>query len=288
MSSEADFRRVASRGTRRLDILVSALPVSSAMKPKPTDSLGAFIRTRRDRLTPDQVGLSPGIRRRAKGLRREELAGLCGISPTWLTWIEQGRTHAVSSETVENLADALLLSKAERAYLFELAGMGDPNGSDLSCDPRLDSMLKEAIVQVKTPAYVLDHEWNAVAWNPQAARLFIDWLGKPSADRNLLSYTFLDPQARRFIVDWPSRAQRLVAEFRGECRAVLDTPRIKRRIEDLRRASKEFDSIWIAQNVLGREGGERVFQHPKQGRVSLRQLSLSVSASPGMKLVILL
>jgi len=258
------------------------------MKTKPAASLGGFIRTRRDRLTPDQVGLSPGLRRRAKGLRREELAGLCGISPTWLTWIEQGRTDAVSSETIEKIARALLLSKAERSYLFELAGMRDPEGSDLSCDPQLDSMLREAVAKIKTPAYVLDHEWNAIAWNPPAAQLFTDWLGKPGADRNLLRYTFLDPHARTFIFDWPSRAQRLVAEFRGECRAVLDSPRIKRRVEELRRTSKEFESFWSTQNVLEREGGERTFHHPKRGRVSLRQLTLSLSTSPAIKLFILL
>ena len=258
------------------------------MKTRPAPSLGAFIRTRRDRLTPDLVGLSPGLRRRAKGLRREELAGLCGISPTWLTWIEQGRTKAVSAETIEKIARALLLSRAERSYLFELAGMRDPEGPDVSCDPQLELMLREAVAKIKTPAYVLDHEWNAIAWNTPAAQLFTDWLGKPDADRNLLHYAFLDPRARSFILNWPSRAQRLVAEFRGECRAVLNTPRIKKRVEELRRRSKEFESFWSTQNVLEREGGERIFHHPKLGRVSLRQLTLGLSTSPGIKLVILL
>ncbi|GGH08216.1 helix-turn-helix transcriptional regulator [Silvibacterium dinghuense] len=258
------------------------------MKAKTTSSLGAFIRTRRDRLSPEQVGLAPGFRRRAKGLRREELAALCGISPTWLTWIEQGRTEAVSAETLERIAAALRLSRAERSYLFELAGMRDPERPRVSCDPQLDAILKEAVAKIRTPAYVLDQEWNAVAWNPQAAQLFAEWLGKPKADRNLLRYAFLNPQARSFIVDWPSRAQRLVAEFRGECRAVLDTPEIKREVEELRSRSKEFDLFWSTQNVLEREGGERNFHHPKQGRLSLRQLTLSLAMAPGMKLVILL
>ncbi len=258
------------------------------MKTKSSFSLGAFIRTRRDRLTPDQVGLERGPRRRARGLRREELASLCGISSTWLTWIEQGRTVGVSAETIGRIAKALLLSKAERSYLFELAGMSNPEGSDLSIDPARAAMLREAVTKIKTPAYVLDHEWNAVAWNREATRLFTDWLGKSSEDHNLLRYTFLDSRARTFIVDWPSRAQRLVSEFRGECKALLDTPAIKKQVDELRRASKEFDSFWGTQNVLEREGGERDFIHPDKGRVSLRQLTFHLSASPSMKLVILL
>jgi transcriptional regulator with XRE-family HTH domain len=257
------------------------------MKPA-SSSLGVFIRTRRDRVTPGQVGLAPGLRRRAKGLRREELASLCGISATWLTWIEQGRTAGISAETIGRIGKALLLSKAERSYLFELAGMRDPDGPDLSNDPHRDAMLREAVGKIKTPAYILDHEWNALAWNRDAARLFPEWLGKSAADRNLLRYTFLNPRARTFIVDWPSRAQRLVSEFRGECKALLDTPAIKRHVGELRRASREFDVFWSTHNVLERQGGERLFEHPEQGRISLRQLTFSLSTSPGMKLVILL
>src|ERR1700733_133492 len=88
--------------------------------------LAAFLRSRRERISPEQVGLPAGLRRRAKGLRREELAGLCGISPTWLTWIEQGRTDSVSANAISRIAGALLLSRAERDYLFELAGVRDP------------------------------------------------------------------------------------------------------------------------------------------------------------------
>ena len=258
------------------------------MNTSQTVSLGEFIRTRRERLRPEQVGLSPGLRRRAKGLRREELAGLCGISTTWLTWIEQGRTEGVSTGTIERIATVLLLSKAERGYLFELAGMRDPEKSDLPCDPQLNEMLRKVVTKLQTPAYVLDHVWNAIAWNRQATHLFSEWLGKPLGDRNLLRYAFLNPEARRFITDWPSRAQRLVAEFRSDCRAVVDTPQIAGLVEELRRKSKEFDSFWGTQNVLEREGGERNFRHPKEGQILLRQLTLSLAASPGMKLVILL
>jgi transcriptional regulator with XRE-family HTH domain len=255
---------------------------------QPTTSLGDFVRTRRERLTPEQVGLMRGSRRRAKGLRREELAGLSGISPTWLTWIEQGRTESVSSETIARIAAALRLSRAERAYLFELSRTRDPEKSDLTSDPHLTDVLTTAVGKIQTPAYVLDLAWNAIVWNRRAGALFPGWLGKPRGERNLLRYMFLNPEARRFIQDWPARGQRLVAEFRGDCRAYLDAPEIAAQITTLRRESPEFESFWKAQNVLEREGGERCFLHPTRGKITLQQVTLSVAFSPGMKLILLL
>jgi hypothetical protein len=103
-----------------------------------------------------------------------------------------------------------------------------------------------------------------------------------------LIYMFLNPTARGFIVDWPVRAQRLVAEFRGDCRGLLDNPTITNQIAALRKASQEFDSFWGAQNVMEREGGERAFVHPKDGPLVLRQLTLRIAHSPNMKLIVLL
>ena len=252
-----------------------------------TVSLGSFIRNRRERLSPEQVGLPAGFRRRAKGLRREELAGLCGISPTWLTWIEQGRTDSVSTNAISRIAEALHLSKAERDYLFELAGVRDPKKADLFSEPNLVEMLQATLKKIETPAYVLDRVWNAIAWNRQAASLFVGWLDRGSAERNLLKYMFLNPRARDLICDWPLRAQRLVAEFRGDCKAVLYDQEINAQIEALRKSSSEFDSLWSAQNVLEREGGERAFLHRRHGKMTLRQLSLRVTHSPSLKLIIL-
>jgi transcriptional regulator with XRE-family HTH domain len=253
-----------------------------------TVSLGSFIRTRRERISPEQVGLPAGLRRRAKGLRREELAGLCGISPTWLTWIEQGRTDSVSANAISRIAGALLLSRAERDYLFELAGVHDPEKATLVSELNPGETLAEAVVKIQTPAYVLDRAWNAIAWNRHASRLFVGWLEKESSGPNLLKYVFLNPQARDFIAEWPLRAHRIVAEFRGDCKAIMDDPEISTQIAELRRQSPEFDSFWSAHNVLEREGGERTFLHPILGKITLRQLTLRLANSPNLKLVLLL
>ncbi|HEY4067128.1 MAG TPA: helix-turn-helix transcriptional regulator [Burkholderiaceae bacterium] len=254
--------------------------------------LGEFVRSHRERLSPEQVGLPRGVRRRAVGLRREEVAALCGISPTWLTWIEQGRASSLSSATLARLAEALVMTPAERAYLFDLAALRDPeagaDAADALASEALQALLKTAVGQIRSPAYVIDRAWDAVAWNRPAAVLFDAWLGKAAVERNLLRYTFLDPGARRFIDDWPERARRLVAEFRADRSASLQEPATRTQIEALRRESADFDRLWRQQDVLEREGGERVFEHPQQGRVSHRQLTLRVANAPQLKLVMLL
>jgi transcriptional regulator with XRE-family HTH domain len=258
--------------------------------PKPL--LGEFIRSHRERLSPEQVGLARGLRRRAKGLRREELAGLCGISPTWMTWIEQGRAHSLSAPTLARLAGALALTPAERAYLFALARLRDPEASAEAADAlvvsALNATLVDAVAKISSPAYVLDRDWDAVTWNRPAAALFDVWLGPTTTERNLLRYTFLDNSARSFIVDWPERARRLVAEFRADRSASLQEQESRAQVEALRKASAEFDQLWLEQDVLEREGGERLFLHPLQGRLSYRQLTLRVAHSPHLKLVMLL
>jgi transcriptional regulator with XRE-family HTH domain len=260
------------------------------MDPKPL--LGGFIRTHRERISPEQAGLPRGLRRRAKGLRREELAALCGISPTWLTWIEQGRAVSLSAGTLARLAGALALTPAERAYLFDLASLRDPEAGAAPADAlgaaALQDSLAGAVSKIRSPAYVLDRAWNAIEWNHPAATLFVGWLGRLDPERNLLSYTFLNPQARRFIHDWPERARRLVAEFRADRSASLQEPATRAQVDALRTASADFDRLWRQQDVLDREGGERVFEHPTQGRLIYRQLTLRVAHAPELKLVMLL
>jgi len=246
-------------------------------------SLGDFLRARRDRLRPRDFGFPLG-RRRAPGLRREEAAQLCGVSPTWYTWIEQGRTTAISVETLSAIAVGLRLSRAERAYLFELGSRADPAPPRLQgSDPQRLSALVHA---VQPPAYILDRHWDALAWNRAAAELFVDWL--ESAERNLLRYVFLDPRAPKFIVDWDVRARRLVAEYRADTASWRDDPVRKAFVHELCAGSPAFESAWRSQQVLSREGGLRAFQHPARGRCDYEQYTLQVAQRPELKLTILL
>lgn len=246
--------------------------------------LGAFLRSHRERLSPETLGLDPGTRRRTPGLRREELAQLAGVSTTWYTWIEQGRDVGVSPSALMRLARVMRLTAVERAYLFELSGKRDPEGP-----PQHESVvpteLTAVIGAIATPAYALDRAWSALAWNAAAERLFTGWLD--GAERNLLRYVFLDPAARRLIDDWPSRAQRLVAEFRADYSHHLAAADTRRLVEDLQAASPDFERAWRTHDVLEREGGERAFTHPQDGPLHYRQTTLLLARHHDIKLVVL-
>lgn len=245
--------------------------------------LGQFVRAHRESLAPE-----PSLgRRRTPGLRREELAARAGMSATWCTWIEQGREVQFSPQALGRLAQALGLTRAERAYLFELANRRDPQAT--SADEATDApgSLHAAVAAVADPAYGLDRLWNACCWNDAAARLFIGWLSD-GCQRNLLRFVFVEPAARKLIPRWKDRARRLLAEFRADYSRGLSDPRLRQMVEGLRRDSALFDDEWNAQSVLGREGGLRTFMHPERGVLEYTQFSFSPAERPDYKLVMLL
>ena len=248
------------------------------------NQLGDFVRAVRQRLRPEDFGLPAGTRRRTSGLRREEAAQLCGISATWFTWIEQGRTVGISNASLEAMARGLRLSRAERAYLFTLAGRAEPSAvAQEESDPHQVEPLVQAMV---APAYVLDRHWDAVVWNDAATELFSSWLGE-GGERNLLRYVFTAVDARSFIADWPDRARRLVAEYRADTAAVRDDAVLHDMIDELGRSSAAFASAWRSQEVMSRDGGLRRFHHPQRGAVEYEQFSLRLTAFPDLKLITL-
>jgi transcriptional regulator with XRE-family HTH domain len=248
-------------------------------------ALGEFLRAQRARLKPADLGLPVGARRRTPGLRREELAQICGVSVTWITWMEQGRDVSASPATLSRLALGLRLTRAGRAYVFDLAGRVDPDQTRMEPD-EIPASILASVESIAAPAYVLDRSWTARGWNRLAARLFVGWLDVDS-ERNLLRYIFLRPAARALICDWEWRARRVVAEFRASIGNRIDDPDLIRLSEELRRSSMDFETFWGAQGVLEREGGERTFNHPTDGFQRYEQISLKVEAHPEFKLTIL-
>lgn len=251
----------------------------------PALSLSAFLRALRERQSPAAFGLAAGPRRRTPGLRREEVAQLCGLSATWYTWIEQGRDVSVSPSTLARLARGLRLSRAERNYLFELAGKRDPDRSGDGDEPT--EPVLACVDAINGPAYILDRAWNARRWNAKASRLFTGWLDA-NGERNLLRYIFLRPEARSLIRDWPTRAHRVVAEFRAAVTGYADDPEIRRIVEELSVVSTDFERCWATQGVLAREGGKRAFKHPTMGLMHYQQVSLSLAGWPDYRLTMLL
>jgi transcriptional regulator with XRE-family HTH domain len=243
--------------------------------------LGDFLRTHRARARPSAAG----GRRRTPGLRREELAAQAGISATWCAWIEQGRPVQASPETLGRLARALALTRAERAYLFELAGRLDPDAPDASQGDAPASLFA-AVEAIAHPAYGLDPLWNACCWNAAAARLFCGWLDGDH-QRNLLRFVFLDPSARNLIPDWQDRARRLLAEFRADFSHTFRDAGVKTFLDSLKAESPLFARTWDDQDVERRLGGLRTFNHPRDGRVSFEQHTFNASERPDYKLVVL-
>jgi PAS domain-containing protein len=187
---------------------------------------------------------------------------------------------------MRRIAEALQLSRAERLYLFEIARCVVPDSNETH-ELEVPTGLKDLVDQMPVPVYVLDRQWNAVAWNGRAAKLFRPWLLE-SEDRNLLRFVFLNRSARTLIVDWRSRAKRLVAEFRSDAgRHLTETPTL-RLISGLQAGSRVFARYWSQQDVREREGGARAFCSPAGAISTYSQVSLIPSINTDLKLVALL
>lgn len=245
--------------------------------------LGAFLRVHRERMPRPDGAAS---RRRNPGMRREELAEAAGISVTWITWLEQGREVSASVPALSRIAEALRLTPAERASLFDLAGKRDLR-IPATFEPDLPVELLALSSQFAGPCYLLDATWTARAWNAAAADLFIGWLDDTSAERNLLAFVFLSLVAPSLIGDWADRARRLVAEFRADFNRHPSDPAMGALVDRLVEESSLFASHWRDQDVLGREGGERRFTHPQRGELHFHQATLLAASRPEIKLVCL-
>jgi transcriptional regulator with XRE-family HTH domain len=252
--------------------------------------LGEFLKVLRERRAPESFGFPAGQRRRAHGLRREEVAQLAGISPTWYTWIEQGREVNVSAEVLSRLAGTLQLTRSERAYLFEMAGRRDAEDAAPQAD-EVPGALIALLDDIAAPAYLMDRYWDLLGWNANAAALFAGWLDTPATPQagrpNLLRFVFLDDLARTLLVDWEVRARRICAEFRADCRSRLEEPGLQRLVGELAAESPDFGRYWKQHDVIDRQGGQRDFRHPRRGVISYQQLTLHPVEQEALKLVIL-
>ncbi|TEA78291.1 helix-turn-helix transcriptional regulator [Allopusillimonas ginsengisoli] len=249
-------------------------------------ALGDFLRRVRGRVQPESVGLTAGGRRRTPGLRREEVAQLCGISVTWYTWIEQGRDVSVSTGVWARLASVMALSRAERQYLFELAECADPEHGDDQVSP-LPAYLADCVHSITAPAYILDRCWNVLARNQPLLRLFDGWPDRDPTP-NLLRYIFMDPAARALVVDWEQRASRVVAEFRADAGVHQDESDVHALLSELLQGSSVFAHWWTRHTVVDRAGGLREFNHPADGLLRYQQITFRLATRPDCKLVMLL
>ncbi|MGD0849844.1 helix-turn-helix transcriptional regulator [Bradyrhizobium sp.] len=247
---------------------------------------GSFLRSRRERLVPADVGLADGFRRRTQGLRREEVALLAGIGTTWYTWLEQGRAVRASAEVLSAIAAALRLDQAEKRHLFVLNGQPLPDpppaGPEQVEEP-LRRMLESLVGQ---PAYVLGRRWDVLAWNHAAKILFGDYSRLQGDERNIMHMVFANKRHRSLLVDWNALAVTSLAMFRADSARYAGDPDFERLIETLTRSSLEFRRWWPKHEVQRSLSSKKRIEHPVGGRMVFEYTSFSVTDHADMKLVV--
>jgi transcriptional regulator with XRE-family HTH domain len=251
----------------------------------PRDEFADLLRSRRDRLTPADVGLPEGKRRRTTGLRREEVAQLAGVSTTYYTFLEQGRDVRPSPQVLAALAAALRLSEAERAHLFQLAGVTPPSDPGVRAEtvaPALAAMVDRLDPY---PAYLKGRRWDVLAANRAARALFTDWQAREPGDRNLLWWMFTDPAARKVYVRWEPEAAAMLARFRAAAARRPGDPDFTGLIDRLHQASPEVRSWWPRHDVAPVGGGTKQLHHPALGDVTFEHTVLQVAGHPEQTLV---
>jgi transcriptional regulator with XRE-family HTH domain len=247
---------------------------------------GAFLRSRRERLTPASVGLKEGARRRTKGLRREEVALLAGVGITWYTWLEQGREVHASPEVLSALADVLKLDPTERQHLFLLADRA-PLASR-NADPEIvETPLRRMLLSLSMqPAYVIGRRWDVLAWNKAAGALFGDYGRLDGDERNIMHLIFADKDHRALLIDWEEVAMASLAMFRADTVSHSGEPDFKRLIAKLSERSKEFRAWWPCHDVLRRLSSLKRIMHPQCGRMAFENTTFAVNDRPDMKLIV--
>jgi transcriptional regulator with XRE-family HTH domain len=254
-------------------------------RPRSRGEFAELLRSRRDRLTPADVGLPEGSRRRTAGLRREEVAQLAGVSTTYYTFLEQGRDIRPSAQVLTSLAAALRLSAAERTHLFELAGVSAPTGTQTET---VSSALAKMVSRLDpSPAYITGRRQDVLAANRAARALFGDWRSRGRDGHNLLWWMFTDPGARKVYVDWVQEAPVLLARFRDAAARRPGDPEFTSLIDRLHQASPEVRNWWPRHDVLPVSGGTRQLHHPALGDVTFEHTMLQVADHPEQTLVYL-
>ncbi|HEX3793682.1 MAG TPA: helix-turn-helix transcriptional regulator [Acidimicrobiales bacterium] len=247
--------------------------------------LGAFLRSRRERITPQQIGLTSAGRRRTPGLRREELAQIAGVGVTWYTWLEQGRDINVSAQVMEAVGRALLLDPHERAHVMTLAGLDDHFIAQecQSLAPAVQVMLDQL---APFPASVSNPRFDLLAYNATYGRLFSDLRAAALEDRNVLWLGFTHPQWRSVLVDWEDNMRRMVAQFRLNMADHMGEPAWKDLVRRLSEASPEFVSMWERRDVSGVENRVKLLHHDAVGLLRLDHSSYWLGPHLGTRLVV--
>ncbi|SNX58295.1 helix-turn-helix protein [Streptomyces sp. TLI_55] len=246
--------------------------------------LAAFLRHRREHISPEQVGLPRGRRRRTPGLRREEVAHLSAVGVTWYTWLEQARDIQVSVQVLDALARTLLLDRSERAHLFQLAGAVDPTPAT-TC-PSITPAIQRVLEQLEPiPACVQNSRYDILAYNRTYGLLLCDLDAVPAEDRNCLILSYTHEPWRSSIVHLDQTQRLMAARFRATMAGHLGEPAWKMLLQRLRTESPEFREVWDRHEVDAHRGKRKEFLNRYVGRVAVDHTDMWLGPEAGPRIV---
>jgi transcriptional regulator with XRE-family HTH domain len=245
--------------------------------------LAGFLRSRRERIGPEQVGLPPANRRRTPGLRREEVATLAGVGVTWYTWLEQGRDINASPQVLDAVARTLLLDPHEREHLFRLADVPDGNGqSECRALPQTAQILLDKLDPF--PACIRNARYDVLAFNKAYENLLGPLHDMPFEERNSLWQMFTRPRCREAMLDWEDGTRRMVAEYRAAMAEHVAEPAWKCLVSRLTAASAEFAELWERHEVASPENLTKRYLHPEVGLLKLNYTHLWLGQRLGTRM----
>ncbi len=264
---------------------MNELDISTRQRAEKHRTLGHFLRTRREALTPEKAGLPAGFRRRTPGLRREEAALLANVGITWYTWLEQGRDVQASAAVLDAIADALQLDETERRHVFILSGRPalSPRPSEENVNPSLQRMLDSLEGQ---PAYLTGYRWDILAWNNAAVAVFGDYAAMKPEERNLMYQLFASRQHRRLLCDWEVLARTALGIFRNDSAEYADNAHFGELIDNLNDISEEFRLWWPEHRVLPNSTNNKNIDHPLQGRMEFEYTTFALTDGTCQKLTV--
>jgi len=251
--------------------------------------LGAFLRTRRARISPDDVGLPDIGHRRVPGLRREELAQLAGVSLDYYARLEQGRQPTASPAVLDAVARALCLTSDERSHLYVLARSRQSDGVDTepatrTLDRRVGRMLD---LMGDTPAILCGRYVEIVAANAAACYLFADFNIMPARERNTLHWMLTSPLARGLYADqWEAVAEEMIGTLRLDAARYPGDPRLAELVDELTERSPFFHRLWTEHKVSACTHGRKVLQHRHAGPMEFFNEAVTVHSAPDQTLLV--
>jgi transcriptional regulator with XRE-family HTH domain len=249
------------------------------------EELTRFLKAARAKLSPADVGLPCGTRRRTTGLRREEVAALAGMSVTWYTWFEQGREVRLSAPMIERLSATLRLDKNEREFLFALAQHRPPPLTAVA-DEQVHPGTQHLLDSLSIPALVIVEDWTVIGWNDLVARAFRDYGSLPLAKRNLFKILMLDDRYRSDPDHFREMGQRLTARFKWDYSRTARPEVFDAIIAEMYERSELFRQYWQESEILAHFEHTNVADMPEVGEIIFRHTSYAIEEAPGQRLIL--